>query len=439
VCRKQGSKDPHDEERIAKGGEVTDGGVGSAGLAILGCSQVVTMSGPGAGEESLGIIEGGGVLVLNGTVAAAGPSKEIEKRVPSGCEVIDAGGAVLTPGLIDPHTHVVFAGSRELEFELRLKGASYSEIAKAGGGIRSSVRAFRKASTEELKEAALKRLNALLSYGVTTAEVKSGYGLSTADEIRTLEIVKELDAESPVELVPTFLGAHEVPDEYQSDRGAYIDLVVSEMIPEVAGRGLAKFCDVFCEEHVFGLEESRRILEAGSAAGLKPKLHADELTPLGGAELAAEVGAVSADHLTMTSPQGMRAMKDAGVVPVLLPGTSFFLASKYADARKMLDIGLPVALATDINPGSCTADSLPMIMTIACLNMKMLPFEALRAVTVNAARAIGMEGSIGVIAPGAQADMVLFEAKHYQYIVYHFGSSDVKMAFKRGRLVLDRR
>lgn len=407
-------------------------------LAVINCSQVVTMSGPGIGEDSLGIVERGGVLVSNGKIAAVGPTEGVERAIPDGCEVIDAGGAVLTPGLIDPHTHVVFAGSRELEFESRLKGATYSEIARAGGGIRSSVRALRQASSEELTSAGLKRLNRLLSYGVTTVEIKSGYGLSTEHEIRTLEIVKDLQSQSPVEIVPTFLGAHEIPDEFQSDRRAYIDLVISEMIPEVSRRGLADFCDVFCEDHVFGVEESREILEAGAAAGLRPKVHADELTSLGGAELAAQVGAVSADHLTLTSESGMRAMKAAGVVPVLLPGTSFFLASKYADARKMLEMELPVALATDMNPGSCTTDSLPMIMTIACLNMKMLPFEALRAVTINAAKAIGMESAVGAIAPGLQADMVLFEAEHYQYIVYHFGSSDVKAAFKKGRMVFEK-
>jgi imidazolonepropionase len=410
----------------------------SADLAIVNCSQVVTMDGPGTGEESLGIIENGGVLVGDGAVSAVGPSAELMGIVPEGCTVIDAAGGVLTPGLIDPHTHVVFAGSRELEFEMRLKGATYAEIGRAGGGIRSSVRALRKASTEELVDGGRRRLRNLLSYGVTTVEAKSGYGLSTADEIRTLEAIAGLADEGPVEIIPTFLGAHEIPDEYQSRREAYIEMVISEMIPEVAGRGLAKFCDVFCEEHVFGLEESRAILEAGAAAGMRPKLHADELTPLGGAELAAEVKAVSADHLTMTSERGMTAIMEAGVVPVLLPGTSFFLASKYADARAMLDMGLPVALATDINPGSCTTDSLPLIMTIACLNMKMLPFEALRAVTVNAAKAIGMDGERGVIAPGSQADVALFDAEHYQYIIYHFGSSDVRMVLKRGRVVYER-
>jgi imidazolonepropionase len=405
---------------------------GAGGIALLNASQLLTMDGPGTGEESLGLIEGGGVLMSSGEIVEVGASADVERALPAGCEIVDAEGCVVTPGLIDPHTHVVFAGSRELEFEMRLKGASYSEIAKGGGGIRSSVRALRSASSEDLKADALARLAALMSYGVTTAEVKSGYGLSTRDEIRTLEIVKDLAAESPVEVVPTFLGAHEVPDEYQSDREAYVDLVIDEMIPEVARRGLAAFCDVFCEEGVFDVEQSRRILAAGARAGLVPKVHADELTPLGGAELAAEVGAASADHLTKASDRGIAAMKEAGVVPVLLPGTSFFLRSEYAPARKMLDAGLPVALASDMNPGSCTTDSLPLVMTIACLNMGMVPFEAVRAVTVNAAKAIGMDGRAGALRRGLQADIAVFNAERYQYIIYHFGSSDVRAVYKNG-------
>jgi len=296
---------------------------------------------------------------------------------------------------------------------------------------------LRKSSAEDLKRAARKRLRRMMSYGVTTIEVKSGYGLSTADELRTLEVIEELAEEGPVEIVPTFLGAHEVPDEYLSDRKGYVELVVKEMIPEVARRGLARFCDVFCEEGVFDLDESRRVLRAGVNAGLAPKIHADELSGIGGAELAAEVGAVSADHLTKASEAGMRAMKERGVVPVLLPGTSFFLRSEYAPARKMLDLGLPVALATDMNPGSCTTESLPLIMTIACLNMGMLPFETLRAVTVNAARAVGMEGAIGRLKSGYQADLAVFDARRYQYLVYHFGAPDISSVIKKGRKVYE--
>lgn len=408
-----------------------EGAEGGA-AALLNASQLLTMDGPGTGVESLGVVEGGGVLMSRGRIVEVGKSADIERALPPGCEVVDAKGCVVTPGLIDAHTHVVFAGSRELEFEMRLRGVSYSEIAKGGGGIRSSVRALRTASSEELRSSALRRLASLMSYGVTTAEVKSGYGLSTRDEIRTLEVIRDLAGESPVEIVPTFLGAHEVPDEYQSDREGYVDLVIEEMIPEVARRGLAKFCDVFCEEGVFDVEQSRRILMAGARAGMVPKIHADELTSLGGAELAAEVGAASADHLTVPSDRGIAAMKGAGVVPVLLPGTSFFLRSRYAPARRMLEAGLPVALATDMNPGSCTTDSLPLVMTIACLNMGMAPFEAVRAVTVNAAKAIRMDDRVGKLRRGLQADLAVFEADRYQYIVYHFGSSDVREVYKRG-------
>ncbi len=409
----------------------------SVDLAVLNASQLVTMDGDGGGEERLGIVTGGGLLAFGGEIVEVGPSSKLAPHVPEGCEVFDASGCVVTPGLIDAHTHVVFAGSRELEFESRLKGLSYSEIARAGGGIRSSVRALRSARSDDLRLAGRRRLSKMLSYGVTTAEVKSGYGLSFEDEIRTLEIINELAVEGPVEIVPTFLGAHEVPDEYRSDRGAYLDLVVEKMIPAVASRSLAEFCDVFCEEGVFDVEESRRVLEAGSRAGMAPKVHADELSPLGGAELSAEVGAASADHLTKPSDRGLEAMMDAGVVPVLLPGTSFFLRSEYAPARRMLDMGLPVALATDMNPGSCTTDSLPLIMTIACLNMGMLPFEALAAVTVNAAAAIRRQDRMGRLKPGYQADLTIFEAERYQYIIYHFGSSDVRTVFKKGKMIYD--
>jgi imidazolonepropionase len=406
-------------------------------LAVLNASQLVTLDGPGDGEESLGIIENGGILLDGERIAEVGGSSAVESALPEDCAVIDARGKVVTPGFIDPHTHVVFAGSRELEFELRLKGMSYSEIARRGGGIKSSVRTLRKTSTDELKRAGARRLRRMMSYGVTTAEVKSGYGLSTADEIRTLEVIRGLAEEGPVEIVPTFLGAHEVPDEYLSDREGYVNLVIEEMIPEVARRGLARFCDVFCEEGVFDVDQSRRVLEAGVEAGMRPKIHADELSPLGGAELAAEVGAVSADHLTKASERGLKAMKERGVVPVLLPGTSFFLRSEYAPARRMLGLGLPVALATDMNPGSCTTESLPLTMTIACLNMGMLPFEALRAVTVNAARAVGLEDKIGRLKAGYQADLAVFEAPRYEFLMYHFGASDAARIIKKGREVYE--
>jgi len=410
---------------------------GRHAIALVNASQLVTMDGHGPGEGVLGIVENGGLLAVDGVVTAVGSSEDIRRALPDDCEIVDARGRLVTPGLVDPHTHVVFAGSRELEFEMRLQGRSYSEIARAGGGIRSSVRALRETPTEVLKIAARRRLRRLMSYGVTTVEVKSGYGLSTEHELRMLEVIEELRREGPMDVVATFLGAHEVPDEYQSDRDAYIDIVTREMIPEVARRGLAKYCDVFCETGVFDVAESRRILEAGLEAGMGAKLHADELSPLGGAELAAELGAVSADHLTRVSERGMRAMADAGVVPVLLPGTSFFLRSEYAPARRMLEIGLPVSLATDLNPGSCTADSLPLIMTIACLNMGMMPWEALSAVTVNAAAAIGLGDRVGRLKPGYQADFVVFEASRYQYVVYHFGSPDASEVYKRGKRVYE--
>jgi len=386
----------------------------------------------------LGLIESGSVAVQGGHILAVGTEGEVSRQVSINAQtvVIDASDRVVMPGFVDPHTHPVFAGTREEEFEMRLKGASYPEIAAAGGGIRSSVRRLRQASEDQLCREALPRLDRLLSHGTTTAEAKSGYGLDLANELKTLEVIARLNRDHPLDLVPTFLGAHEVPDEYRQDRGEYIRLVVEEMIPRVAESDLAEFCDIFCEQDVFDIPESRSILTAAQQAGLKLKLHADELAASGGSQLAAELGAVSADHLVYTGADGIAAMAAAGVIPVLLPGTTFFLRGKrYAPAREMIAAGLPVALATDLNPGSCMTESMPMILTLACLQMGLLPSEAICAATVNAAWALDRGAMVGSLEVGKRADLVIWGIDSYKILPYHYGVNLVDTVIKSGRVV----
>lgn len=373
-------------------------------------------------------------------IALAGTTRDVYPRVAvtRKTRVIEAKGKVVSPGFVDPHTHVVYAGSRASEFAQRLEGVPYMEIAKEGGGINSTVRATRKASRKELFDSAKERLARMLAWGTTTAEVKSGYGLSLEAELKMLEVIRDLAGKQPVELVPTFLGAHEVPKEYKARRARYIDLLLRKMIPAVGKKVLAEYCDVFCEKGVFSVEESRRILLRARDWGMIPKVHADEITPLGGAELAAEVGATSADHLVYPSRKGMAAMKKAGVVPVLLPGTSFFLSSRYAPAREMIARGLPVALATDHNPGTCTIEGLPVVIGLACLRLKMTPEEALIAATRNAAKAILREDVIGSLEPGKQADLLLLDIPDYREIPYRFGTNPVGMVVKKGKVVFFR-
>lgn len=401
-------------------------------LLILHAAQVAT---PGRGWE-LVVIRDGAVAVVGDRIALVGTTREVfpKVEVTRKTRVIEARGKVVSPGFVDPHTHVVYAGSRASEFAQRLEGVPYLEIAKKGGGINSTVRATRKASRKELFDSAKARLARMLSWGTTTAEVKSGYGLSLDAELKMLEVIHDLAGKQSVELVPTFLGAHEVPKEYKARRGKYIDLLLRKMIPAVGRKALAEYCDVFCEQGVFSVEESRRILLRARDWGMIPKVHADEITPLGGAELASGVGAASADHLVYTSRKGMAAMKKAGVVPVLLPGTSFFLNSKYAPAREMIARGLPVALATDHNPGTCTIEGMPAIIGLACLWLRMTPGEALIASTRNAAKAILREDVIGSLDPGMQADILFLDLPDYREIPYRFGTNPVVMVLKKGKV-----
>ncbi len=401
---------------------------------LAGVSAAGEQRRSGAALREVGIVPDGAVVVEGERIAWLGPTRDLPP-VPADAVVLDLAGKVVIPGLIDSHTHLVFAGDRVEEWERRLAGATYQEISAAGGGIRSTVRAVRSASKAELAALARQRLDLLLSFGVTTAEVKSGYGLSLAEELRCLEVIAELNAAGPVELVPTFLGAHALPAEHAGDREAYVKLVCDEMLPAVASSGLARFCDVFCETGVFSLEESERILRRAAALGLGLKIHADELTPLGGAELAARLGAVSADHLLCVSEKGIDALARSGTVATLLPATAFFLGGEFAPARRLIERGATVALATDCNPGTSPTENLPLAGSMACARMRMLPGEVLNALTLNAACAIGAADRLGSLAVGKQADLVICAVADYRQVFYHFGVNHVWRVVKRGRLL----
>ncbi len=414
-------------------------------LLIRHASQLVTLKGSsdapltGKAMEALHIIEDGSVWIEEGIIQSVGTDREIAEKYGSRLEearVIDATGRLVTPGLVDPHTHLVYAGSRENEFEMRLKGATYMEIMNAGGGIHATTAATQKATHEQLYEESRKRLDLFLRHGVTTVEAKSGYGLTLEHELKQLEVARELNRNHPVDVVSTFMGAHAVPVAYRERPDDFVERVIREMIPEVARRKLAEFNDVFCEKGVFTPEQSRRILEAGKEWGLLPKIHADEIEPYGGAELAAEVGAVSADHLLKASERGIRALAEKGVVAVLLPGTAFFMMAESADGRRMIDAGVPVALSTDCNPGSSPTVSMPLIMNLGCLKMGMTPAEVLTAATINAAHAIRRGREIGSIEEGKKADLVLFDVPNYMSLQYAFGVNHVHTVIKGGEVVL---
>jgi len=415
-------------------------------LMVKNAAQVVTSRGasevPLTAEHQgeVTVYENGAVAVAGDNIVAVGVTGEVLEKVEvdSQTKIVDARGKVVLPGLVDPHTHVVFGGSREHELALKLEGVPYLEILARGGGILNSVEATRAASEEELVEAGINYCRQMLVQGTTTAEAKSGYGLSTEAEIKTLQAVKQVDSAQPVDLVPTFLGAHAVPREYKGEPDRYLDLVIDEMLPLVVGKNLARYCDVFCEEGVFSVEQSRRVLLAARDMGLGLKIHADEIVPLGGAELAAELGAVSADHLLVISDEGINRMAEKGVIAVILPGTTFYLREDhYAPARKMIEAGVPVALATDFNPGSSPNNNLQLIINIACLYLRMTPAEVINAVTINAAHALGRAAEIGSIEVGKTADMVIFDAPNYDYLAYRYGTNLVSRVIKNGHLVVE--
>jgi len=413
-------------------------------LAVINCSQLVTLRGAarsrmGAEMRELAIIEDGAMLVRGERIEQVGTRREIEPLIKDECEVVDAGGRIVLPGFVDAHAHPVFAGTRAGEYEQRATGATYQEIAAAGGGIRSTVRATRAATEDELVTASKRYAEWFLRGGTTTVEAKSGYGLSLEDELKMLRVVRRLNAETPLRYVPTFLGAHEVPDEYRAQRGDYVDLIVNEMLPRVAQEHLAEYCDVFCEARVFSVNESRRILLAARSHNLSLRLHADQLSLSGGALLAAELRATTADHLEHTDARGIAALKAAGVQPVLLPGSVYALGSKqYPAAREMIDAGLAVVLATDFNPGSSPTPSIPLILSLASTQMKMTPAESLTATTVNAAHSLGRGHETGTLEAGKRADFCLHDCTDYRELAYFFGIEHAHAVYTGGHLVFRR-
>jgi imidazolonepropionase len=407
-------------------------------LAVLHASQVVTLSGPkrpriGAEMWELAIISDGGMLIRNGKIEKIGPSAEIEKNVGD-AEIVDARGRVVMPGFVDAHTHLVFAGNRLDDFERRSRGESYEQIAKAGGGIWSTVQKTRAASELDLLTQAKKHANWFLSCGTTTVEAKSGYGLTVEGELKLLRVMRRLEKEVPLEFVPTFLGAHAVPRELSPDE--YLDVVITEMLPRVTAEKLAEFCDVFCERGYFNIDRSRKILSAAKKVGLSLRGHVDQLTNFGGAKLMAEMGATTADHLEQTDEEGIAALKKANVQPVLLPGSVYALgSSRYPRAREMIEAGLAIVLATDFNPGSSPTPSMPMVLSLACTQMKMSPAEAITASTLNAAYSLNRGDKIGSFEPGKLANFVIFDCEDYRELAYWFGIPQTHSVYVRGDCV----
>ncbi len=400
-------------------------------IAVVNCRQLVTLGGipgPRAGSamRELGIVENGALLVRDGLIAAAGPIREVEPLIGN-AEVVDAGGRIVLPGFVDAHTHPVFAGNRAAEFEMRCQGSTYREIAESGGGIRSTVRATREAGELQLTAVARRYRDWFLRGGTTTVEAKTGYGLSPEAELKLLRVIAALDREGPLRYVPTFLGAHEIPDEYRGRTAAYVDSVIHEMLPLVR----AQYCDVFCEPGVFPLEEARRVLLAAKAAGFGLRVHADQFTADYGSQLAAECGALTADHLEYTTNFAPL----HGLFPILLPASVYALGqAKYPDARGMIASGLPVVLATDFNPGSSPTTSMRMVLSLACTQMKMTPAEAITAATINAACSLGLGGEIGSLQPGKRADFAIHDCQDYRELPYFFGSNETFRTFCGGRL-----
>ncbi|NLT48028.1 MAG: imidazolonepropionase [Clostridiales bacterium] len=408
---------------------------------LINASQLVTCSGSAAkrGKEmqELHIIEDGAVVIENGFITAVGKTKDLLPDVTD-AEVIDCTGKAVLPGFVDSHTHFVFGGYRPEEFSWRLTGVSYMDIMQRGGGINATTFPTRAATLDQLKEDGRRRLSSMLSFGVTTVEGKSGYGLDRDTEVKQLVAMNELNEEQPVDIVATFMGAHAVPPEFKGRTDAYVDYIINEVLPEVSDQNLADFCDVFCEANVFDIEQSRKLLLAAKSFGMEVKLHADEIVRIGGAELAAELGAVSADHLLQASDEGIEKMAGKGVIATLLPATAFSLKEPYARARDMIDRGCAVALATDFNPGSCFTNSIPLIFALATIYMGMTIEEAITAMTINGAAALKREAQVGSIDVGKKADLILLEYPKYQFLNYHFAVNIVEKVLKEGEVVYDK-
>jgi len=411
-------------------------------FVVWNCSQLVTMAGPararvGPEMQRLKIIPDGAMWIRDGRIRFVVSRKLMEPEVPPSMTVVDAGRRIVLPGFVDAHTHPVFGGTRADEFEQRAEGATYAEIAARGGGIRSTVRRTRDASETSLLAASRKYRDWFLRGGTTTIEAKSGYGLSLESELKILNVIQQLGAERKLRYVPTFLGAHEIPDEYRGRIDAYIDLVIHEMLPRVAGERLAEYCDVFCEPSVFPADKARVILRAAQNLGLGLRLHADQFSADEGARLAAEVGAATADHLEATGPEGLRALQDAHVQPVLLPASVYNLGSNhYPAARSMIDLGLPIVLATDFNPGSSPTTSMPMVLSLASTQLKLTPAEALTAATINAAYSLGRGHEIGSLEPGKLADFAIHDCEDYRELPYFFGRDPARAVYIGGVSVM---
>ena len=386
----------------------------------------------GAEQGEIQILKDAWVLIEDGLISQVGTGAAPEA---AGAEVVDAKGRLVTPGLVDAHTHLIFGGWRQNELGMKLHGKTYLEIQNAGGGIQSTTNATRQATEEELAEKAAKALDEMMGFGVTTCEAKSGYGLATDHELKELRVIRDLNERHPMDIVATFMGAHLVPAEYKANRAEYIRLVCEEMMPAVKEQGIAQFCDVFCEADTFSVEESRQVLEAGLKYGLRPKIHADEIEAIGGSQLAGELGAISAEHLIVCPPEGIESMAKGGVIACLLPATSFNLGSTFAPARDMVKAGVPVAMATDFNPGSCPCLNLQFVINLGCLKYKLTPDEVLTAVTLNGAAAIDMADKVGSVEVGKQGDLVIWDAPDLDYICYRVGSNLADTVIKRGVIV----
>ncbi|MGM0405672.1 MAG: imidazolonepropionase [Thermoplasmatota archaeon] len=407
-------------------------------LIVHNCSELHTLDGPDRpriGDEmrDTGLVKNGALAVNEGKIIDHGSSKDILSDYQADKKV-DATGKTVIPGFVDPHTHLVFAGSREDELVMKIKGKTYMEILESGGGILSTVKSTRGASLEQLKKETRKRMDKMIKYGTTTAEAKSGYGLDKVNEIKSLKVIKYLNEKHPMDLVPTYLGAHSLPPEFE-DHAEYIDYCIEEVIPEIVDKGLAEYCDVFCEKGVFEVEDSRRLLKKAKEMGLGLRVHADEIENIGCSCMAGEVRAISAEHLVKTELSDIKKMIKKGVIGILLPGTPFMLMEdEYSPARKMIDTGMPIALATDLNP-NCYTESMQMIITLACLQMKMTPSEALTATTVNSAMALERT-DVGNLSKGSKADFVILDVPNHMHIPYHFGVNLVEQVFKNGKKVI---
>lgn len=410
-------------------------------IAVLHAAQLVTVAGPqrprvGGEMSELAIIKDGGMLVQDGRVARTGASDEIEGVLPAGTQILDAAGKVVLPGFVDAHAHPVFAGDRVDEFEMRARGATYEEIAASGGGIRSTVRKTRAASEDELLAQAKKHAHWFLKGGTTTVEAKSGYGLTIEDELKILRVIRRMNTETPIEFVPTFLGAHAIPDEFRSAPEQYVALVIHKMLPRVAEERLAESCDIFCERGYFDLADSEKILSAAQEYGLRLRMHVDQLTNSGGAFLAARLHAATADHLEQANAAEIAALAEAGVQPVLLPGSVYALGlTRYPRAREMIEAGLAVVVATDFNPGSSPTPSMPMILSLASTQMKMTPAESVTAATINAAYSLDRGDRIGSLEAGKLANFALYDCGDYRELAYYVGVSQTHSVYVRGERV----